>query len=145
MQQTSETNVADDNVTSLADHQRQCGERADTIIGLALQLRAAIRSAPVNLPLPDEELDGLQHALAAFINASRIRTMTSQELQEHIRSLEAKCRDERRRDLDNSWTRDPPRHRALYRELLQARAEILLHAQAELNSRRARDGGQSKP
>ena len=70
MQTASETNV-DDNVTSLADHQRQCGERADVIIGLALQLRAAIRSAPVNLPLPDEELDGLQHALAVFLNASK--------------------------------------------------------------------------
>lgn len=69
--QPSETPMSDDKITSLADHQRKCGERADVIIGLALQLKAAIRSAPVNLPLPDAELDRLQGALTDFVIAAR--------------------------------------------------------------------------
>lgn len=60
-----------DNVISLAEHQRQCCEEADTLIGLAQQLRSALRRASPSLPLPDREQTALLHALGAFIAASQ--------------------------------------------------------------------------
>lgn len=59
-----------DNLIFLVEHQARCGERADKIIGLAMELRSAIATAPPNLPLPDE-IDQVQHALAVFLAAAK--------------------------------------------------------------------------
>jgi len=55
-----------DQVVSLAAHQAALNEKAEKIIGLAMQLRSALRTAPPNLPLPDE-VDQVAHALAVFL------------------------------------------------------------------------------
>ncbi len=59
-----------DQVISLAAHQEMCREKADKIVGLAMQLRSALKTAPPNLPLPDE-VDRVAHALAVFLAASQ--------------------------------------------------------------------------
>ncbi len=53
-------------VISLAAHQELCRDKADKIVGLAMQLRSALKTAPPNLPLPDE-IDQVAHALAVFL------------------------------------------------------------------------------
>lgn len=53
-------------VISLALHQEKCREKADNIVGLCMQLRSALKTAPPNLPLPDE-IDQVAHALAVFL------------------------------------------------------------------------------
>jgi hypothetical protein len=55
-----------EDIISLAAHQAALSEKADKIIGLAMQLRSALRTAPPNLPLPDE-VDQVAHALAVFL------------------------------------------------------------------------------
>ena len=57
-------------VISLALHQEKCREKADVIVGLTMQLRSALKTAPPNLPLPDE-IDQVAHALAVFLAAAR--------------------------------------------------------------------------
>lgn len=63
--------ASSDNVTSLAEHQLSLCEEADKIVGLALQLRSALRAASPSVPLPDAETDTLVHALAVFVAAAR--------------------------------------------------------------------------
>lgn len=54
----------DADVIDLARHQAALGERADEIIGHALQLRSKLKAA-TNLPLPDA--DRLIAALSEFL------------------------------------------------------------------------------
>lgn len=54
----------DADVIDLTKHQAALGEKADEIIGHALQLRSKLKAA-CNLPLPDA--DALIEALSAFL------------------------------------------------------------------------------
>lgn len=57
-------------IVSLVAHQELCREKADKIVGLAMQLRSALKTAPPNLPLPDE-IDQVAHSLAVFLAAAK--------------------------------------------------------------------------
>ena len=61
--------MADSNVLSIAEHKDTLCTKADRAIGLAMQLRSALRECP-SMPLPDAETDILIHALAVFVAAA---------------------------------------------------------------------------
>lgn len=58
------------NVIDLATHKKSACERADEVIGLALQLRSALKTE-VNLPLPEAPTDDLIRSLAVWLAEAR--------------------------------------------------------------------------